>query len=244
MATEPMPSGRAAEPGRPRVDASKLWPGGLATAAVAALAALVGVLVCRWLFKVPLLSPRQDGAYGDVHTTDLVLAAAAAALLATGLAHLLLLSTPRPLTFFAWIIGLATALAVLLPFRTAAPLTAKVATAAVGLVLGVAIGSLVSGVAARSVRIMPGTTDGYVLDDPLYGERRCASGLWRQPGPTWPVLRRAAGAVPPPARWRPSGLDRIAGELDKREEEVVDLPDDVDKALEVHRLADVGIGVQ
>jgi hypothetical protein len=151
-------------PSRPQVDAGKLWPGGIATAVVAALVALVGVLVCRWLFGIPLLAPKSDGAYGDVHTTDLVLFAAAAALVATGLAHLLLLSTPRPLTFFAWIIGLATVLAVLLPFSTAAPLTAKVATAVVDLVLGVAIGSLLSGVAARCVRVPAGADSGYLGD--------------------------------------------------------------------------------
>jgi hypothetical protein len=157
-ATRPVPPG----PSRPQVEAGRLWPGGVATAVVAGLVALVGVLVCRWLFGIPLLAPKSDGAYGDVHTTDLVILAAAAALVATGLAHLLLLSTPRPLTFFAWIIGLATVLAVLLPFSTSAPLTAKVATAAVDLVLGVAIGSLVSGVAARSVRV-PADADGAYL---------------------------------------------------------------------------------
>jgi len=149
-------------PSRPQVDAGKLWPGGIATAVVAALVALVGVLVCRWLFGIPLLAPKSDGAYGDVHTTDLVLIAAAAALVATGLVHLLLLGTPRPLTFFAWIIGLATVLAVLVPFSTSAPLTAKVATAVVDLVLGVAIGSLISGVAARSVRVPAGADSGYL----------------------------------------------------------------------------------
>ena len=155
---------------RPRVDAGRLWPGGVATAVVAGLVALVGVLVCRWLFGIPLLAPKQDGAYGDVHTTALVLLAAAAALVATGLAHLLLLSTPRPLTFFAWIVGLATVLAVLVPFSTAAPLTAKVATAVVDLVLGIAIGSLISGVAARSIRVPVGSSD-YSSADPLYDER-------------------------------------------------------------------------
>jgi hypothetical protein len=159
------------QPDRPSVDAGKLWPGGIATAVVAGLIALVGVLVCRWLFAIPLLAPKQDGAYGDVHTTDLVLVAAAAALIATGLLHLLLLSTPKPLAFFSWIIGLATVLAVLLPFSTAAPLTAKVATAAVDLVLGVAIGSLLNGVGARSVRL-PGRSDGgYMSADPIYDER-------------------------------------------------------------------------
>src|SRR5215469_13915154 len=95
-------------PPRARVDAGRLWSGGVATAVVAGLIALVGVLVARWLFGIPLLAPKQDGAYGDVHTTGLVLMAAAAALVATGIAHLLMLSTSRPLTFFGWIIGLAT----------------------------------------------------------------------------------------------------------------------------------------
>jgi Family of unknown function (DUF6069) len=157
---------------RPRVDAGKLWPGGVATAVVGALVALVGVLVCRWLFGIPLLAPKSDGAYGDVHTTDLVLLAAAAALVATGLVHLLMLSTPRPLTFFAWIIGLATVLAVLLPFSTSAPLTAKVATAVVDLALGIAIGSLLNGVAARSIRMPPvGGGSGYVTTGRAYAEQ-------------------------------------------------------------------------
>src|SRR5262249_23015073 len=91
---------------------------------------------------------------------------------------LLLLSTPRPLTFFAWIIGLATVLAVLVPFSTAAPLTAKAATAVVDLVLGIAIGSLISGVAARSVRVPPGTDAGYLGGNgPMLDERPSARGL-------------------------------------------------------------------
>jgi hypothetical protein len=156
MPTAPMPQQRppAAQPrSRSRVDAGRLWSGGAATAVVAALVALVGVLLSRWLFNIPLLAPEKDGAYGDAHTTAVVLVAAAAALVATALANLLLLSTPRPMAFFSWIVGLATVLAVILPFRTTAPLSAKVATAAVALVVGLAIGSLVSSMAARSVRL-------------------------------------------------------------------------------------------
>ena len=44
-----------------RVDARALWSGGVATAIVAGLIALVGILVCRWLFKIPILSPQQIG---------------------------------------------------------------------------------------------------------------------------------------------------------------------------------------
>jgi len=181
MTTAPIPNdprqdrasaGRQHTP-RPQVDAARLWSGGIATAVVAALVALVGVLVCRWLFGIPLLAPKQAGAYGDVHTTALMLLAAAAALIATALVHLLMLGTPRPLTFFGWIIGLATVLAVLLPFSTTAPVTAKIATGVVDLVIGIAIGSLLAGVAARSVRLP--TTGFYPTSDPFYGERPSAS---------------------------------------------------------------------
>ena len=137
---------------RPVVDAKQLWVGGIFTAIVAALVELLGVLVCRWLFNIPLLSPESQGTYGDAHTTDVVLVAAAAALVATGLAHLLLVAAPRPMTFFDWIVGLVTLLLVLYPFSTSAPISQKLATAAVTLVIGAVIGSLTNGVAARAVR--------------------------------------------------------------------------------------------
>ena len=90
---------RGPEPGpeletQRRVDGKQLWSGGVATAVVAGLIALVGILVCRWLFKIPILSPSRDGAWGDASTAGYVFASAAVALAATGLMHLLLLSTP------------------------------------------------------------------------------------------------------------------------------------------------------
>jgi len=140
------------------VDARKLWSGGVASAIVAGLVALVGVLVTRWLFNLPVLAPRSDGAYGDVRTTALVLAAVAAALLATGLVHLLMLTTPRPLMFFGWIVALLTILVVVYPFSTTAPMNAKIATAVVDLAIAVVTGSLVGGAAQRSV-IRPAPRD-------------------------------------------------------------------------------------
>jgi hypothetical protein len=155
MTTQRMPPQRPQPPPRRsagRVDEARLWSGGGATAVVAGLIALVGVLISRWLFTIPVLAPKSDGTYGDAHTTGVVLIAVAAALVATGLLNLLLLSTPRPLAFFSWIIGLATVLVVVLPFRTDAPISAKLATAVIGLVIGIAIGSLLNGVAGRSIR--------------------------------------------------------------------------------------------
>src|SRR6201985_71889 len=135
-----------------RVDARPLWSGGVATAVVAALIALVGILVCRWLFGVPILSPRRGGAWGNPSPVGYVFAAAACALVATGLMYLLLISTPYPRVFFGWIIGLATLVAVVYPFSTTAPMSQKFATAVVNLILGVAIGTLIGEVSRRATR--------------------------------------------------------------------------------------------
>jgi hypothetical protein len=86
-------------------------------------------VVCRWLFGIPVLAPRQDGAWGDASTAGYAFAAAAARA-ATAIMHLLLIATPQPQTFFTRIIGLATVIAVMYPFSTTAPLSQKAATAA------------------------------------------------------------------------------------------------------------------
>ncbi|WP_205855807.1 DUF6069 family protein [Phytoactinopolyspora endophytica] len=130
-----------------QVDARKLWAGGLATALVAALIALVGIVVFRGVFDIHVLAPEEEGTWGDASTTQLMAAAAVAALLATGLVHILLLSTPSALSFFGWIVGLATVAAAVAPFATDSDVESEVATAAINLVIGVAVFSLVSGVA-------------------------------------------------------------------------------------------------
>ena len=63
-----------------------------------------------------------------VHPAGYAIAAAAAALAATAIMHLLLIATPRPQLFFTWIIALATVIAMAYPFSTAAPLSQKAAT--------------------------------------------------------------------------------------------------------------------
>ena len=136
---------------RRRVDEKTLWSGGVATAVVAGLIALVGILVCRWLFKIPILAPSRDGAWGAASTAGYVFASVAIALAATGIMNLLLFATPYPRVFFAWIIALATVVAVVYPFSTTAPLSQKAATAVVNLVLGIAIGTLTGEVSRRAV---------------------------------------------------------------------------------------------
>lgn len=136
-----------------QVNGNRLWTGGVATAVVAALVAVVGVLIARGLLDVPVLAPTEEGVLGNANTARLALVAAGAALAATGLMHLLLLFIPRPWQFFTWIMSLVTLAALLAPFATDAEIATKVATAAIFLAIGVAIGSLVSGVASSAVRL-------------------------------------------------------------------------------------------
>jgi len=76
--------------------------------------------------------------------------AAVAALLATAAMHILLVTTHRPQWFFAWLGGIGTAIAVLLPLTQHLP--AALATATVNLGLGLTIIGLVRHTAA-SVRL-------------------------------------------------------------------------------------------
>ena len=141
--------------GSPRVrpDAGQFWAGAVATAVIAALIALVGILISRWTLNIPILAPAGDGAWGNAHTGEYALLAACVALVAAGLLYLLMLSTPQPDVFFRWIIGLVTLIAVVYPFSSGAPLDQKAATAVVNLILGLAIGSLLTATAARAVRV-------------------------------------------------------------------------------------------
>ena len=137
---------------RVRPDSAQFWAGAVATAVVAALVALVGILVCRWTLGIPILAPAGDGAWGNAHTGEYVLLAALIAIVAAGVLYLLVLGTPQPGMFFDWIMGLSTLVAVVFPFSTGAALDQKAATAVVDLVLGIAITSLLTAVAARAIR--------------------------------------------------------------------------------------------
>lgn len=135
-----------------RVNYGRLWAGGLATAAVAALIVVVGVLVARQVLGSTALAGKSNGTYVGGTETKYVLLAVAAALLATVLMHLLLLAVPQPARFFSWMVGLLTAVAVILPFTTTGPTSPKVADAAVNLLVGIAILALLGSIAAASIR--------------------------------------------------------------------------------------------
>ncbi|MGW3730070.1 DUF6069 family protein [Streptomyces sp. NPDC000851] len=142
-AGDPAPGAR---PPGPRVDASRLWTGGIMTAAIAGLTAVAAVLLVRGVMGFPVLAPDGHGALGDASTGLLAAGAAVVALAATAVLHLLMLSTAQAGRFFAWIVALITAAVVLHPFTSSVSSEAKMGTGVVRLAIGVAIGSLLSAV--------------------------------------------------------------------------------------------------
>ncbi|QCB95380.1 hypothetical protein E5225_12185 [Cellulomonas shaoxiangyii] len=155
-ATTPAPGapGPAAPgPGATRLtlETRRFWSGAAATALVAALVGVVGVLVLERILGVELT---VGGSSGSAMATY-VLGGSFAALVAAGLLHALVLTTPRPRAFFGWILALATLLATLLPLTSSGGFGSGIATGVVNLLVGVAVWSLLSGVLGWTVRRVP-----------------------------------------------------------------------------------------
>jgi hypothetical protein len=138
-----------------QVNAARLWAGGFATAIVASLAAVLALEVGG---VVDLVAPDVPAPVSGGSTSDFVVDAFLASLLATGLMHLLALTTPRPRTFFGWILGLVTAILAVVGFAGSDELDVQVFTAATVVLVGIVIGSLLSAVASRAVYFEDDTT--------------------------------------------------------------------------------------
>ena len=142
----------------PTIDLRSLWTGGVATAVVAALVAIVGVLIVRGVFGIPVIAPANtDGAVDYVGAIWLAVFAVVGGLLATALAHVLLLFAPRPMAFFGWIVGLITLAFAIRPYTVHVGSVVQFANAVLYLVIGIAIGALVSLAANQAVQ--PNFTD-------------------------------------------------------------------------------------
>jgi Family of unknown function (DUF6069) len=141
--------------GRPRriIDARRLWSGGIMAGVVAAGVAFVGLLIARGILGIAVLVERK-GHLVDASSWWYATVAFLAAVAATAVLHGLLAAAPQPYRFFSWILGLAVAIAVLLPFTTAAELETKLAVALINLAIGACIGSIVSNIGRSSARVL------------------------------------------------------------------------------------------
>jgi hypothetical protein len=118
--------------------------------AVAALTAVVGVLLVDGVLDTPMTPPPLVPIGGSLALRYAV-TTAVLALAATGLAHVPALTTPRPLSFLLWVIGLAIVVGVVLPLAATGPLPGRLRTALVDLVIGLCVLSLLQSVLARTV---------------------------------------------------------------------------------------------
>jgi hypothetical protein len=150
---------RSWDDGDVEVIGKRLWAGGVATAVVAAGIAIVGVLIISSVFDVGIQTGQRSGALVDNAMTIIPVCAVIAALAGTALLHLLLLTTPRPATFFSAIVLLVLVVLVLQVFLAAGGVIDHIATAILYAAIGLAIISMLSGVSRTAVR--PVTSSGW-----------------------------------------------------------------------------------
>jgi hypothetical protein len=143
---------RSWDDGDVEVVAQRLWAGGVATALVAAGIGFVGVLIINSIFEVGIQAAGKSGALVDNASTIIPVAAGIAALACTALLHLLLLTTPRPASFFSAIAVLVIVVLILQVFLADGSISAHIATGILYAAIGAAIISMLSGVSATSVR--------------------------------------------------------------------------------------------
>ena len=147
-------------PPRLELDAARYWAGAAATTLVAALAMAVAVIIIDRVLDIGLMQPP----FGDSIGWGWVAVGVISSLVAAALLHLLVLSTPRPVVFFGWIVALVTVAAAAVPFSTDRTIETKVATAATVVVLGILIGTSLPMVLDRTVR-RPPPAPGYGAPD-------------------------------------------------------------------------------
>jgi hypothetical protein len=86
--TEPVDPTLTEPPGPARLNAGRLWAGGVATAVVAALVVVAGVYIARGILGIPVLAPRAAGSLGSSTTAVINLVACVAVIsLLTGVAR-------------------------------------------------------------------------------------------------------------------------------------------------------------
>ncbi|WP_421740389.1 DUF6069 family protein [Cellulomonas sp.] len=150
----PAPSAPAPPvPAGPSVDAGRFWAGVAATALVAALIGVVGVVIVDRILEIDLVvqDPFGTGSSGAAY----VIGGALSSVAAGALLHLLVLTTPKPRAFFGWIMFLATLTAALLPLTWTDVIESSIASGVINALIGIAIWSLLLGVLGRTLR--PGT---------------------------------------------------------------------------------------
>ncbi|GAA4744443.1 hypothetical protein GCM10023199_24600 [Actinomycetospora chibensis] len=150
---------------------------------VAAGIAIVGVLILTNVFDLGIQTAQRSGALVDNAITIIPVCAAIAALAGTALLHLLLLTTPRPATFFSAIVLLVLVVLLLQVFLARGGVVDHIATAILYAAIGLAIISMLSGVSRTAVRPVSAGGWGGRQYDGRYDQRYGSYDQQQRPGP-------------------------------------------------------------
>ncbi|MFC8799580.1 hypothetical protein ACFT2C_17735 [Promicromonospora sp. NPDC057138] len=132
------------------LEVGRFWAGALATMLVAGLIGLAADFILEEVLHLEISSQADLLSTGS-DMMAWVVAGALFALVAAVLLYVLVLSTPRPRTFFGWVVGLATAILAALPFAGDFELVPAILAALVWIVIGSATYSLLTGTLSRTV---------------------------------------------------------------------------------------------
>lgn len=147
-AVQPVTSGT--QDPRLGLEVGRFWAGALATMLVAALIGLAADFILEEVLNLEIQA--QADLFGT--GSDLmawVVAGALFALVAAIVLYLLVMSTPRPRSFFGWVVGLATVILAAVPFAGQFELVPAILAAIVWIVIGCAVWSLLTGTLSRTV---------------------------------------------------------------------------------------------
>ncbi|MFI2486724.1 DUF6069 family protein [Promicromonospora kroppenstedtii] len=132
------------------LEVGRYWAGALATMLVAALIGLAASFILEEVLGLDV-QPQADLLGTGSDTMAWVVAGALFALLAAIVLYLLVLSTPRPRSFFGWVVALATVILAAVPFAGRADLVPAILAAVVWIIIGSAVYSLLTGTLSRTV---------------------------------------------------------------------------------------------
>jgi hypothetical protein len=132
------------------LEVGRFWAGALATTLVAALIGLAADFILEEVLNLEIQA--QADLFGT--GSDLlawVVAGALFALAAAAVLYLLVMSTPRPRSFFGWVVALATVILAAVPFAGQFEVIPAILAAIVWIVIGSAVYSLLTGTLSRTV---------------------------------------------------------------------------------------------
>jgi hypothetical protein len=145
---QPVTSGT--EDPRLGLEVGRFWAGALATMVVAALIGLAADFILEEVLNLEVQAQADLFATGS-DVMAWVVAGALFALVAAIVLYLLVMSTPRPRSFFGWVVALATVILAMVPFAGQFEIVPAILAAIVWVVIGCAVWSLLTGTLSRTV---------------------------------------------------------------------------------------------